>query len=164
MKEPGRTGSLWRVHYSLRLPSLTCDFFKLTRTKGEGTGESLTRFPIAAGDRVLADRGYSTVGGIPHLTDTGGQVTVRVNSGGLQLEGMDGESLDLVESMQPLRCPGVIGSLEAWVRAGEEVTVPGRICALRKTEEATRIAVRKARRDASSKGYEVKPSTLELAM
>ena len=163
MKEPGRTGSLWRVHYSLRLPSLTCDFFKLTRTKGEGTGESLTRFPFAAGDRVLADRGYSTGGGIRHLTDTGGQVTVRVNSGALQLEGMDGESLDLVESMQPLRCPGVIGSLEAWVRAGEEGTVPGRICALRKTEEATRIAVRKARREASSKGREVKPSTLELA-
>ena len=24
--EPGRTGSLWRLHYSIRLPSPTCDF------------------------------------------------------------------------------------------------------------------------------------------
>ncbi|MDE0102153.1 MAG: IS4 family transposase [Bryobacterales bacterium] len=163
VKEPGRTGSLWRVHYSLRLPSLTCDFFKLTRTKGEGTGESLTQFPIAAGDKVLADRGYSTGRGIRHVADAGGQVTVRVNSGALRLEAMDGECLDLVKSMKPLRRPGMIGSLEAWVRAGEEATVPGRVCALRKTEEATRIAVQKARREARSKGREVQPSTLELA-
>lgn len=163
VKEPGRTGSLWRVHYSLRLPSLTCDFFKLTRTKGEGTGESLSQFPIAAGDKVLADRGYSTGRGIRHVTDAGGQVTVRVNSGALRLEDMHGERLDLVQSMQPLRRPGVIGSLQASVLAGKDGTVPGRVCALRKTEEATRIAVQKARREASSKGRTVKPSTLELA-
>ena len=34
VSEPGRTSSLWRIHYSVRLPSLTYDFFKLTRTKG----------------------------------------------------------------------------------------------------------------------------------
>ena len=27
VKEPGKTGSLWRVHYSVRLPSLACDLF-----------------------------------------------------------------------------------------------------------------------------------------
>ena len=163
VQEPGRTGSLWRVHYSLRLPSLTCDFFQLTRTKGEGTGESLTQFPIAAGDKVLAERGYSTGRGIRHVTDAGGQVTVRVNHGALRWEDRVGERLDLVESMRPLRRPGMIGSLPASVLAGKDGTVPGRVCALRKTEEATRIAVRKARREASSKGRTVKPATLELA-
>lgn len=34
VKEPGQTGSLWRIHYSARLPSLACDFFKLTATHG----------------------------------------------------------------------------------------------------------------------------------
>ena len=33
VREPGRTGSLWRVHNSVRLPSLACDYFKLTETK-----------------------------------------------------------------------------------------------------------------------------------
>ena len=28
VREPGRTGSLWRVHYSLCLSSLSCDFFR----------------------------------------------------------------------------------------------------------------------------------------
>ena len=35
-----RTGSVWRLHYSVNLPSLGCDFFKLTATEGRGTGES----------------------------------------------------------------------------------------------------------------------------
>ncbi len=67
VKEPGKTGSLWRLHYSVRLPSLSCDFFKLTETEGVGTGESFKQFPIGAGDYLLAGRGYSTASGIRHV-------------------------------------------------------------------------------------------------
>ena len=63
VKEPGPSGSLWRLHYGVCLPPLACDFFKLTGTEGPATGESLAQFPIRAGDHVLADRGYSTARG-----------------------------------------------------------------------------------------------------
>ena len=163
VKEPGRSGSLWRIHYSVRLPSLTCDFFKVTKTKGAGTGESLTQFPIAAGDRILADRGYATGRGIHYAVEAGGEVTVRVNSGSLVLAGKDGEELDLVACMQPLQSPGVIGSVPAAVRAGQGIVVPGRVCALRKTEEAVRLAQARIRKQAFKKGRTVQPATLELA-
>ena len=45
VKEPGKTGALWRIHWSVCLPSLACDFFMLTPTEGPGTGESLVQFP-----------------------------------------------------------------------------------------------------------------------
>ena len=86
VKEPGRSDSLWRIHYSVRLPSLMCDFFKLTRTKGAGMGESFTQFPIIPGDCILADRGYSMAKGIHYAVEAGGQVTVRVNSGSRELQ------------------------------------------------------------------------------
>ena len=60
VKEPGKTGSLWRIHYSVRVPSLECDYFRLTATKGEGTGESFFQYSIKRGDYIIADRGYST--------------------------------------------------------------------------------------------------------
>ena len=44
VKEPGKTGSLWRIHYSLQLPDLKCDYFKLTATKGDNT-EKVTTIP-----------------------------------------------------------------------------------------------------------------------
>mgnify|MGYP003301239900 CR=1 FL=1 len=32
IKEPGKTGSQWRILYSMRLPDLRCDYFDLTAT------------------------------------------------------------------------------------------------------------------------------------
>ncbi len=163
VSEPGRTGSLWRIHYSVRLPSLTCDFFKLTRTEGVGTGESLRQFPIAAGDCILADRGYSTGRGMQYVAAAGGQVTVRVNSGSLVLEKEDGTALDLVDCMRPLHSPGIIGSVAARTLASEGAPVAGRVCGLRKSEEAVRLAQAKIHKEASRKGRTVQPATLELA-
>ena len=37
ISEPGPTGSQWRLHYSLRLPSLRCDHFEVTAATGTGT-------------------------------------------------------------------------------------------------------------------------------
>ena len=62
VREPGKTGSQWRILYSIRLPSLVCDFFEVTSTMGEGTGESLTRLPVgptrtySRGCRLLLNR------------------------------------------------------------------------------------------------------------
>ena len=41
VKEPGKTGSQWRLHYSLRLPSLECEEFILTPAHGTGNGDCL---------------------------------------------------------------------------------------------------------------------------
>src|SRR5580704_4493142 len=54
VKEPGKTGSQWRIHYSIRLPSLDCDHFDLTAVEGDRTGERLDRFEVQAGELVLA--------------------------------------------------------------------------------------------------------------
>ncbi|MDE0123741.1 MAG: hypothetical protein OXN97_04105, partial [Bryobacterales bacterium] len=81
VQEPGRTGSLWRMHHSVNLPSLGCDFFKLTAAKGGGSGESFTQFPIRPGNYVLADRGYSTAVGIQHVVAAGGHVPVIKSTG-----------------------------------------------------------------------------------
>ena len=62
VKEPGKTGSQWRILYCIRLPSLVCDFFEVTATIGEGSGESLNRLPVgphetySRGCRLLLNR------------------------------------------------------------------------------------------------------------
>ena len=59
VKEPGKTGSQWRIHYSLRLPGLECDHFEVTPARGKNTGEKFGRFQFHAGELILADAGYS---------------------------------------------------------------------------------------------------------
>ena len=163
VKEPGKSGSLWRLHYAVRLPSLSCDFFKLTGTEGPGSGESLTQFPIRAGDLVLADRAYSLAPGIVHVAAAGGYVTVRVNTRALVLATPAGEPLDLLARVGSLRRVDQVGSWEARAVEREGATVLGRVCAVRKSQEAIRQAHRKIHRVASRKGKQVKPETLEFA-
>ena len=168
VKEPGPSGSLWRLHYSVGLPSLTCDFFKLTGTEGPGTGESLAQFPIRAGDHVLADRGYSTARGIRHVADAGGRLIVRVNTGSLPLCTAGGRPFDLLAAVSSVTRPGAVSSWATMVAApgddrGPACEVVGRVCVLRKSAEAIRLAHQKIRRDAARKGNQVQPATLRFA-
>ena len=66
--EPGPRGTDWRLHYSLRLPQLSCDFLKVTDAT---EGETLKRLPVRRGDIVLADRGYSHRAGVAQILKQG---------------------------------------------------------------------------------------------
>ena len=46
---------------------------------------------------------------------------------------------------------------------GDGIAVPGRVCAIRKTQEAIRIAHRKVRKEATRRGKQPQPQTLEFA-
>ncbi len=163
VKEPGKSGSLWRIHYSVRLPSLACDYFKLTETEGSGTGESLRQFPIREDDYLLADRGYSTASGIGYVAQGGGRVTVRVNTGTLTFQTSEGQPFDLLGQVSTLECAGAVQSWAAHVVAPQGLRVSGRVCAIRKTEEAILIAQQGIRKEAARKGRQVQPQTLEFA-
>ena len=163
VKEPGAGGSLWRLHYAVRLPTLECGHFELTSAKGPGTGESLTRFPVRAGDLVLADRCYSTAAGVRHVADRGGRVAVRVNTAALPLRDPEGGPFDLLGAVRTLRRAGAVGSWPVRVEVRGGAPVAGRLCAIRKTREAALLAVKKLRRKASRRQRRLRPETIEYA-
>ena len=111
----------------------------------------------------MANHGYSMAKGIHYAVEAGGQLTERVNSGSLVIAREDGKPLALVGSMKPLRTPGVIGAVSAQAVVNSSVMVPGRVCTLRKTWEAIRLAHARIRRLASHMGRQIQPATLELA-
>src|SRR5450755_1411698 len=74
IKEPSKTGSQWRILYSMSLPDLRCDFFDLTATVGSGTGESFARLPVARQDLILGDAAYCSAASIQWVVDHGGDV------------------------------------------------------------------------------------------
>jgi hypothetical protein len=163
VKEPGKSGSLWRMHYSVRLPSLACDYFKLTETEGPASGESLRQFPLRQGDYVLAERGYSTAAGSGHVAQAGGWVTVRVNPGALVFQEPDGGGFDLLGKVCRVESPLTARSWPAQVVSPQQLRVSGRVCAIRKTEESIRMAQEGLRKEAARKGRPVQPQTLEFA-
>jgi hypothetical protein len=162
VKEPGRGGSLWRIHYSIRIPSLVCDHFELTSVKGAGTGESLGRFAANPGDLVLADRGFCKPSGVEALHQQGAAVMVRLNSSALPLYTQRGARFGLLEQTSQLKQTGKEREWPVWVE-GDQGRIAGRLCVLRKSEEAAEKARRKITRKAQQGGPKPKPETLQYA-
>jgi hypothetical protein len=161
IREPGPTGSQWRIHFSLQLPDLVCDEFLLTETKGTGTGEALQRFMVAPRDLLLADRGFCKPTGIRMVTERGAAIVVRLNTG-MPLLTLQGDRFLLSKALRKLKRTHQV---QAWdVRLGStEQSVAGRLCALRKSKQATERERRKIRRKAQQGGYLPRPETLQYA-
>lgn len=161
--EPGKTGSVWRVHYSIQAPSMHCDHFKITPITGEGTGESFQQYPINAGDLILADRGYSLANGIEHVNSCGAFVTVRFNPNNVPTTEPSGKKFELLSHLESFQQAGEVRSWPVHIPIEGKKAVPGRICAVRKSEEAIRQAHRKLRRRESKNGQKLRPQTLVYA-
>ncbi len=159
IEEPGATGTDWRVHYSIRLPELCCDFFALTDAKGAETYKRLT---VEPGDIILADRGYCHREGVAHVLAHEGDVVVRLNSTNFPLL----ESSDDLPFAMLTRFRGLSG-----VEPGEwpvRFQAAGkiwsaRLCALRKSKIAAELAKKRILREAAKKQKQLLPDTLEFA-
>lgn len=162
IKEPGPTGSQWRLHYSLQLPSMICDFLEITPAEGQGNGESFRRFRLSPRDWVLGDAGYCTPSGIEFVSQSGARVLVRANPQNLPLMDVRGRPWALLPRLRRLRAAGRQGQWEVTVR-GPQNLVSGRICALRKSELSIRKAQRRLHRRATRDGTRLRSETLEYA-
>ena len=161
IKEPGPTGSQWRLHYSLLLPELTCDYLAITATEGANTAEHLGRFAAAPGDIILADRGYCHPAGVATVSRQGADVIVRLNSS-VPLFGPDDQRFPLLPELRQLRTAGTIGEWPAWLHDGDQ-RLGGRLCAVRKSEQSIACAQRKIDRREQKHQCQVRPETREYA-
>ncbi len=156
--EPGRTGTVWRVHYAVNLSDMQCDYFELTDPRG---GEHFQRVPIEPKDIVLGDRAYGTPPGVAHVCGSGADVLVRINLRMLPLFTVGNRRLSILARLRTLRV-GQIGQWPAWVktRAGR---IPGRLIAIKRSRAATRRAQRQLLRRADRRQRTVSAASLEAA-
>jgi len=158
IQEPGSTGTTWRLHYSIVLPTLQCNEVHVTSPK---TGESFQRYLVQPGDLFLGDRGYARREGIFHVLQGGGQVLVRTNLANLPLVVQPGVPFPLLEHLRTITGTE-LGDWEVYVPHDKQL-IPGRICALKKNRVATEKARRQARESSRKQGYRPRPETLEAA-
>jgi hypothetical protein len=158
VQEPGAKGTSWRVHYAIRLPSMTCDEFKVTSPK---EGESLRHFSVSPGDIFLGDRGYAYRGQIASIVRDRGDVIVRTGLTNLPSYDVRGRPFNVLAHIRKLR-NGETGDWD--VRFEHEGTlVKGRICAVRKSLAVRKAARARCLKENGKKGRRVKPETLEAA-
>src|ERR1035441_486035 len=117
VREPGKTGSQWRIHYSLRLPTLECD--------------------------------------------SQAEVCVRLNPRGVSLGDAEDKPFRLLSSLSALKQAGDVGDWPVLVRFGAR-RIAGRVCAIRKSQDAIDRAQRRLDRK-RQRGQNVVPATRKYA-
>ena len=161
VKEPGKTGGEWNIHYSMQLPNLICDYFQITPRKGVGTGESLSRFSVKPKDLLVADRGYCAKKGVKHACESGGQIIIRFIPKNLVLMSTVGGDFDLMTNLETLQHPGDTGDWSVFLK--DYTDFEYRICAIRKTLEAEEKALIKLKQLAIRKQTKTRLETFEYA-
>ena len=158
IEEQGGAGTDWRVHYTLRLPDLRCDFFELTDEHG---GETYRRIPVQPNDLLLGDRGYSNAPGVGTVRKAGGDVLVRWNGFSFPLKTKDDKAFDALKELNKLPKRGAREWAVSFHYEGQRYT--GRLCAIRKNAVATTRAQEKMRQKARKKQKRVDEEALKLA-
>lgn len=158
VQEPGASGTSWRLHFSLCLPSLSCDFFELTDARG---AETCGRFPAQRGDILLADRGYSHRKGVASLIQQEADYIVRLVAQNYPLlHHGAGEKFQALSEFQKLKTHPQEWRVEFEVDGRR---YPARLCAIRKSAVATERARAKAARRSVHDGLQPDPENLALA-
>lgn len=158
VQEPGATGASWRVHYCIMLPTLGCDFFEITDTRG---GETYKRFPVQDGDIVLGDRGYCHREGVAYVKDCGGDVVVRLNRTNFPLLSAQNQPFQFLPMLRTLKG---LQSKEWSVRfETSSSSYTARLCAIRKSSVAAQLSKKRIIREAKKKQKHPMPETLEAA-
>ncbi|MBI3712185.1 MAG: IS4 family transposase [Burkholderiales bacterium] len=158
IKEPGVTGSQWRLHYSVGLPSLDCQEVILSTPK---EGETLRRFSVNAGDVFIADRCYANARGVAHVVQGGGDVIIRCNLVTLPLYDRLGNRLQILSYLRDVR----VGQCMQWpvqIKCDKQ-WIKGRLCAIKKDAVAAKKAQARVKRESVRNQRQLQDETLEAA-
>jgi len=160
VSEPGSTGTDWKIHYSINLGNLQCDFFELTPIS-QG-GETFRRVPLKPQDIMMGDRVYATPVGVAYVMDAQGDVLVRLNRQTLPLFDPRGARLDILRLVRGVKA-GHPQEWEARVRHPQGGWLKGRLMAIKRSAQATRLERERLLRHGQRRQEKVSPESLQAA-
>lgn len=163
VKEPGDTGSLYRIIYTFCMNTFVADYIDVTSAKGKGNGESFKRIPVKPNDCIIGDRGYCQFQGLKHIIRNGGNVIVRYAHKNVNLYDLSGKPLNLLHILKTIRNSGE--SIDFPVLCSgtnPDDNIRLRLCAIKKTPEQYRKCIRKRNRQNSKKQCSTTEETMKL--
>lgn len=156
--EPGSTGSNWRLHYSIELFGLSCDYFQIT---DQTVGETFRNIPVTRGDLLIGDRGYGRIAGMRHVTEHGGDFLVRLSNKSFKVMENEHEEFNLLDHFRALDY-GEIGDFDVFSRISKTELYPIRLCAIKISPDVAERSKSGALRRIAKKQKSLSEETLEL--
>jgi len=156
---PASKGTEWRIHYSLNLMTLNCDWYEVTDAHG---AELLERTPMQKGDVLLADRNYLRPAGAQAAVDAGAHVLVRLRWTHSPMLDGQGRVFRALGQVRKLKV-GQIGDWPVQLLVPQGKPIRGRVLATKLPAPVAAKAERRAAKSSSKKGKRPDPRSLQAA-
>ncbi len=147
IQSPSASGTDFRLHYSIDLLTLACDWHELTDHRG---AELLERVPVAAGDVIIGDRNFLRAAGVQAVTKAGARVVVRLRSNHDRMLSEDGSDFRALTHAQTVNV-GDVGEWSVRLVAKDGSLIAGRVIILKLPAPIAAKATRRLERKASRK-------------
>lgn len=156
---PASKGTEWRVHYSLDLITLNCDWYELTDAHG---AELLERTPMQKGDVLLADRNYLRPVAARSAVDTGAHILIRLRWNHSPMHDEQGRDLHALTHAKRLKV-GQVGDWPVQFLVPDGKPIRGRVVATKLPAPLAAKAERRAAKSSAKEGNKVDQRTLQAA-
>ncbi len=156
---PASKGTEWRVHYSLDLITLNCDWYELTDAHG---AELLERTPMQKGDVILADRNYLRPVGARAAVKAGAHILVRLRWSHSPMHDMQGRKFDALAHAKKLKV-GQVGEWPVQLLLHGGNPIPGRVVATKLPAPVAAKAERRVLKSSAKRTRNVDPRSLQAA-
>jgi len=142
VREKGRSGRLYRLHFALDLFNMKSSQYNITTN---AVGETLRNFIVNPNDLMIADRGYVGIGGIEHCLDGGGSFILRLRKNSFKLYDSDGKEINLLEKLKTIGNKDVL-NLNVYAKTSKGRQIPLRVSAKRKSTDDIKKTQKRLRR------------------
>ena len=159
IQQPASKGTDWRLHYTIDLRTLGCDWHELTDATG---AELLERAPVEKGDVLLGDRNFLRPAGAHAVVAAGGDLVVRLRWTHSLLTDPSGRRFKALTHARRLRV-GAVGDWDVLLPVPDRPPIPGRVVAIRLPAPLAAKAERRALKSAGRKQTKPDKRSLEAA-
>ena len=159
VKEKGRTGQIFKLHYAIDLFKMTAASFKIT---GQKNGETLLNFDVQKDWLVLADRAYGSLAGIEHCLKHKANFILRLKHGAFTLYNKDGTTFDMTSHLN-LVTSDAASNFEVYANLKSLGQTKLRLCAIKIPEDKLEKTEQKFKRNDSKRQRKTSKQALDMA-
>lgn len=156
--EKGRSGQLYRLHYSIDIFNMNSIQHKITK---RDVGETLLNFELHKGDLIIGDRIYGTINGIKHCIKCESDYILRLRTNCFKLYDENKKEVDILSNLSNLDYEEST-DFSVFIKDYNKVFIPVRICVKKKSKEACENALKKLKRRASKQQHALNNITIKF--
>jgi hypothetical protein len=159
VKEKGRSGRLFKLHYAIDLFNMCAAACKITSQK---TGETLLNFTLKKDWLVIADRAYGSLVSIMHCLEAQANFILRLKHDAFNLYNEDGSEFNLLEKLKFVTSDAA-ANFEVYVKLKTVGITKLRICAVKIPNGKLDKVERKFKRNDSKRQRKTSNKALHMA-